>query len=314
MTDYNSLQKKRNMVVGSFVVIGIIVFIWLIFIFGELPLFITKHKSFYIFAQFPNAPGIQKNTPIRYCGYQIGKVFKVDPPDRLVHLETGETINQVKIGLALETKYEHKIPDNSLVRVMKRSMGSSYIEIIDVPDKPTGFLNSGTTTLQGDIGSTHEFIPKEFQQKVDSIADQICTLATDLNKIVGDEENRRNVKLALANFVKATEQADETFKSIQAFSDRGQSAMDDTFQLMQDFSDKGQNAMDDVSEQLSETLKELRVTLTAINEGGGTAGKLINDPTLYDNLLNASQELQLAVAQLKHLAADAREKGIKIAF
>lgn len=296
MTDYNTLQQKRNMVVGCFVVIGIVVFVLFVFLFGDAPLLVTKHKSFYVFAQFPNAPGIQKNTPIRYCGYQIGKVFKVSPPDRLVNLETKETINQIKVGLAIEKKFEYKIPENSLVRVMHRSMGSSYIEFLDVPESPVGFISKDTSTLQGDLGSTHEFIPKEFQQKVDHIADQISTLTESLNKIVGDEKNRRNFKLALDNFARAADQADVTLKSIK------------------DFSDNAQNDMDDVSEQLNETLKQLRVTLAAVNDGKGTAGKLINDPALYDNLLDTSQELQLAVSQLKHLAADAREKGIKISF
>ena len=296
MTDYNSIQQKRNMIVGCFVVIGILVFILMISMFGELPLIVTKHKSFYIFAQFPSATGIQKNTPVRYCGYQIGKVFQVAPPDPLVHQETKQKINQVKVGLAIENQFEYKIPENSLVRVMQRSMGSSYIELIDVPDDPIGFINRNTAILQGGVGATHEFIPKEFQQKVENIADQISALVVSFNNIVGDEENRQNIKLALADFAKASRQADETLKSIQAFTG------------------SAQNTMDDVSEELAESLKQLRITLAAVNEGEGSAAKLINDPALYDNLLDASQELQLTVAQLKHLAADAREKGIKISF
>ena len=296
MTDYNTLQKKRNIVVGCFVVIAVVIFILFVFMFGEAPFILTKHKSFYIFAQFPHAQGIQKNTPVQYCGYQIGKVFKVEPPDRLVHLETGETINQVKIGLAIDNKYEYKIPSNSHVMVMKRSMASSFIEFIDVGGKPDGFISKDTSTLQGDVGSTHEFIPKEFQQKVENIADKISTLATDLNKVVGDVENRQNFKLALSNFVKATGQADETLKSMKSFSE------------------SGMNVMDDVSEQLADTLAKMQITLDAINEGQGSAGKFVNDPKLYDNLVDASQELQLAVSQLKHMAADAREKGIKISF
>lgn len=296
MADFNTLQKRRNIVVGCFVVIGIVIFILFIFMFGEAPIMLTKHKSFYIFAQFPHAQGIQKNTPIMYCGYQIGKVFEVEPPDRLVHLDTGVTMNQVKIGLAIENKYEHKIPDNAHVMVMKRSMASSYIEFIDVNEKPTGFLTAHAPTLQGEVGSTHEFIPKEFQQKVENIADKISDLTTDLNKIVGDEDNRKNVKIALSNFVKATAQADDTLKSMKTFSD------------------SGKHLMDDISEELTETLAKLQTTIDTINQGRGTAGKLVNDPALYDNLINASEELQLAVSQLKHIAADAREKGIKISF
>ena len=53
---------------------------------------------------------------------------------------------------------------------------------------------------------------------------------------------------------------------------------------------------------------------TDINEGEGSAAKVINDGRLYENLLDSSKELQMALEQLKILAADAREKGIKLKF
>ena len=294
MTDYNTLQQRRNMIVGAFVLIGILALFWMVVIFGELPLVITRHKSFYVFAQFPEAPGIQKNTPVRYCGFQIGKVFRVDPPKHLVHLDTQKTVNQVKIGLAIKKEFEHQVPDTVQIRVMTRSMGSSYIAFIDTDEDPTGFINKDTTVMQGAIGSSTEFIPKEVQDKLERLVDNFIVVANDVHEVLGDEQNRQNVKKALEDFAKATEQADKTLKSIQ------------------EFSDTGSGALDTIVAELSETLKEVRVTINSINQGDGTIGKLVNDPALYENLIDITVELQMAIEQVEQFIVETRQKGVHV--
>lgn len=297
MTDYNTHQKRLNMIVGAFVLMAILAFIWMIFMFGELPLVVTKHRSFEVFVQFPNAPGIQKNTPIQYCGYRIGKVFMVNPPARLVNSDTGKTVNQVKVGLAIDNIYEHNIPSNIDIRVVTRSMGSSYIEILDRQEPPAGFISRDVKkTFQGSIGSSTEFIPEDVQLKLEILVEKIGDFASDLHVILGDTNNQKNIKISLENIVSATAQAQRTFESVKAFSD------------------SGQEAFMSVAEEFNETLKDIRTVLDKINEGDGTVSKLISDPSLYENLLESSRELQIALEQLKLLAAEAREKGIKIAF
>jgi ABC-type transporter Mla subunit MlaD len=296
MSDYNSVQKKLNFIVGSFVLMAILAFVWMIIVFGELPLIVTKHKSFEVFAQFPSAPGIQQNTPVQYCGYRIGKVFKVNPPTRLVHLDSGKTMNQVKVGLAIDEVYENQIPTNVDVRVVTRSMGSSYIEIFDRQEPPAGFISRKVETFQGSVGSSTEFIPKDVQKKLEILIEKITESATDLHVILGDEKNQKNIVIAVENFGLAAAQAQDTLASIRSFSDNGQ------------------EAFVSAAEELDGTLKDIRVTLKNINKGDGTVSRLILDPSLHENLLEASRELQIVLEQIKLLAAETREKGVKIAL
>ena len=81
MVDYNTLQKKRNMLVGGFVVIAFCALLWMVFIFGELPVIVSSLRSFNVLVKFPDALGVQTGTPIYYCGYQVGKVINVMSPD-----------------------------------------------------------------------------------------------------------------------------------------------------------------------------------------------------------------------------------------
>jgi len=52
--------------------------------------------------------------------------------------------------------------------------------------------------------------------------------------------------------------------------------------------------------------------LARAREGDGTAARVLNDGRLYENLLDSSRELEMALEQLKILAAEAREKGIRL--
>jgi phospholipid/cholesterol/gamma-HCH transport system substrate-binding protein len=56
----------------------------------------------------------------------------------------------------------------------------------------------------------------------------------------------------------------------------------------------------------------MRQMMAKIESGNGTLGKLVHDGRLYENLLESSHELEMALEQLRHWATDAREKGIRI--
>ena len=293
MTDYSSVQRKRNMIVGGFVIIAFCVFVWMIWIFGELPVAVSKYRSFVVYVNFPSAPGVQKNTPVQYCGYQIGRAINVMAPQRILDTETGALIHQVKVTVAIDRQYVD-IPSNVKVKLIKRGLGSSYIEFgIDSQEPVTAVLVEGTQ-LQGSAGVSSEFFPKEVQQKIESLVDSVNAFAKNANDIIGDKESQTDLRQALANIAEMTKQATEAFKSIKTFSQEGTATLTDT------------------GERLSEALLELRQLLAEINDGQGTMGKLVNDGRLYENLLDSSEELQVALEQLKLFIAQANEKGLKI--
>lgn len=293
MTDYNTLQRKRNIIVGGFVIIASAAMLWMVAIFGELPVAATKMRSFNIVVKFPSASGIQGKTPVYYCGYQIGKVILVQAPQRIGGPK-GESQHQVIVGLAINKEFK-TIPDNVEFKVMKRSMGSSFVELLD-PEYPSlTFLNGQIETrFQGTLGSTNEFIPEKVQKKLELLVVKISELAASIDQIVGDKDNQGNLKTTLANFTTVTEEAAVTLQSIS------------------DFTVASTEVITETSESLNRSLKEFNVLVNAINEGDGTLSRLINDGRLYENLLESSQELKLALEQMKIFASQAQEEGLKI--
>ncbi len=305
MSDYDYIQNKRNMVVGAFVIVGVLVFAYMVFLFGELPVTVTKFTSYSIKARFPFAPGVQKNTPVRYCGYQIGRVTNVEPPMPFQDKD-GRFIHQVIVEMAIDRKYS-SIPSNVKIKLGKRGMGSSYIELSTPPVTAKEldalepkFLQDGMI-LQGQEGAGSELLSEELQEKVDSFFAKVTTLADNLNAVVGDVNNQQNLKKSLANLSKATEESVATLQQIREFSQTGKEKLASvTESVMQ------------TSEELGETLIELRRTLNKINSGEGTVGKLINDDKLYNNLVDSSEELKASLDKLKKTLQKTSEKGIKV--
>jgi len=298
VSDYETTQRRRNVTVGIFVIGAVFALVWLIFKFGDLPTAISKIGSFQVRVQFPTAQGVQRDTPVRLSGYQVGRVTQVEPPKVLKDLKTGQFYHQTMVVLSIDRKYDD-IPSNVEVKLMTRGLGSSYIELLidptlpltpSDPNKPeTAFLDD-QMLLQGSTGMTSEFFPAESQKKLDELVDQLGTLINNANAVIGDEDNRRNIKTTLANLSDTSKQAAQVLKEFQAFS---VSAVN-------------------TSEQLSKTVAELRVILEKVNNGQGTAARLVNDGRLYESMVENTQQLQVLLEELNLFIAKSRDKGLPI--
>jgi phospholipid/cholesterol/gamma-HCH transport system substrate-binding protein len=295
VSDYETIQRTRNIIVGIFVIVAMFALVWLVYQFGDLPVKVSELTSFEVFVQFPTAQGVQKNTPVRLSGFPVGRVTQVMAPERLQDLNTGLVYHQTKVVLRINKKYVN-IPSNVEVKLMTRGLGSSYIELKVDPAKPltprdpnqpeTKFLVD-KMLLQGSTGMTSEFFPEESQKKLDELADGLRVLIDDVNDILGDKENRENIKITIANLTDASKQVTQALKEFEEFSTAGTST----------------------SEELSKTLVELRQILEKVNNGQGTAAKLINDGRLYEDLLENTQQMQTLLEELKALIAQYRKKG-----
>ncbi len=292
MSDYETTQRSRNIVVGIFVIVAVFALVWLIFKFGDLPVLASKWKSFEVIVQFPAAPGVEENTPVRFCGYQVGRVTKVKPPKVMKEVNTDRFYHQTVVVLSIDRKY-YDIPDDVEVKLMTRGLGSSYIELnlkhFDVMEPPGEFLVAGSL-LQGSTGMTSEFFPEESQKKLEELVDGLGSLINNANDILGDKANKENFKMILANLSEATKQATQTLKEFQEFFSAGT----------------------DTSEELSKLVAQLRVILGKIDNGQGTAAKLVNDGRLYENLLENTQQLQVLMQELKSLITKWSNEGVQI--
>jgi len=301
VSDYETIQRRRNMVVGVFVIVAICALVWLIFIFGDFPTYFNKARSFQVFVQFPTAPRVEKGTPVRFCGYAIGSVTKVMAPRPRIEIrndnKTRREYHQAVVVLSIYKKYGN-IPSNVEVKLMMRGLGSSYIELrVDPnelpappldPNRPETEFLVDKMWLQGSTGMTSEFFPEESQEKMNELIDTMKTVLNNVNEVISDPNSKENAKRILANVREATKQTTETLKKLQKFLVAGT----------------------DVSDELSETVAELRQILTKVNSGEGTAGKFVYDGKLYENLVESTNQLEMLLQEIRSLVKKIREKGL----
>ena len=324
MSDYETAQRRRDIIVGIFVVVAACALIWLIFKFGDLPTAVSKWGSFRVFIQFPTAPGVRKDTAVNFCGYQVGRVIDVMAPDLLPDLNTGLEYHQTKVVLSIDKEYKN-IPSNVEVKLMRRGLGGSFIELtVDPnalpppprdPNRPeTMFLIDGML-LQGSTGITSEFFPKESQEKLEALVDGLTRLIRNANDIVGDPNNKEYFSATLANLPEVTKQAEQTLKEVQELA----TVVAATLKSADAKSERLVAAMIDTSEELSSTMSQLRVILEKVNTGDGTAARVLNDGKLYESMLESAQQMQRLmedirslVTELEAFVAKARKKGLKI--
>lgn len=325
MTDYETLQSRRNRIVGVFIIVSFLAFWWLVFKFGDLPTAVTKIRSFDVYVQFPSAAGVEKGTPVRFCGYQIGRVTRVDPPAPLPMITaegpTGPVIHQVLVVLSIERRYS-TIPVTSTIRLVTRGLGSSYIEIqassVDV-NQPV-FLTDGSRA-QGLVGTVSDILPEQAQAKLESLATEISALASSARAVIGDPNTQANLRQTIANIAAASRQLPATMDRVQLVLDQiSQAARQyealaaDARQAMtnlDDRTDRLANSFVQASNHLAMAGQQLEQILAKVNQGQGSVGRLIVDPRLYEELLETTDQFQALADQVSSILTTLQQKGLR---
>lgn len=323
MSDFESAQRRRDVVVGLFVIFGLAALGWMIFKFGDLPTAVSRMRSFQIYAQFPTAPGVQKDTPVRFCGYQVGRVTGVMAPRLREDLKTGESYHQTVCTLSIEKDFVD-IPSNVDVKLMTRGLGSSYLELklnpdqleappLDPNDPSTSFLKQGMW-LQGSTGMTSEFFPEESQKMLEDLVQEMRVFIGNANDILGDPNNKANIKASLAHLSVAMEKAttlmdsaEETLASFRTLATTGT----ETLNSVDAKAERLVASIVSTSGELGTAIARLRLAIEKVNEGKGTAGRLINDAGLYENLLENTEQLNVLLKDLQDLIEKVSEKGLR---
>lgn len=333
MSDYEAAQRRRDVIVGIFVIVGLAALGWMIFKFGDLPTAVTRMRSFEIYVQFPTAPGVEKDTPVRFAGYQIGRVTHVMAPEVRTDLNTGKEYHQTLCVLSINNKYVD-IPCNVQVKLMTRGLGSSYLELkvdpaklpapLQDPNDPYScFLRSGML-LQGSTGMTSEFFPEESQQMLNDLVMDIRTFIGNANDVIGDPNNKRNIKATLANLTDATGSLTVTLREAALTMQDARKTLEDFRSLASTGTDTLKNvdakaerlvvSMLNTTTELSKAISQMRLALEKINHGDGAAGRFINDGRLYESLLENTTQLNVLLKDFKELIDKISSKGLRSVY
>lgn len=133
--------------------------------------------------------------------------------------------------------------------------------------------------------------------------------------VVSDPENRQNIKATLANLRQATDQATTAVAELHSFAQDAREGL----AAFNRNSDAVSQRVVELSQRLTEDAVRLGKLLTTLDRateklaaGEGTAGKLLNDPVLYNQLVESMRQLARTLEELQTTLRTWREEGVDI--
>jgi phospholipid/cholesterol/gamma-HCH transport system substrate-binding protein len=308
--------QKRNVIVGLTVMLGLAALVWMLLTFSSNAISLFTRTGLEVVLTSDRADGLSPGSIVYYRGVSVGRVTFVRRLDDNEHVE---------IGLDLDQK--PPLPGNLVGLIRTNSaLGSTAAITLDVIGPPSKEpLKSGAQLLAKYVGL--ELIPPEFtelagqfrqqqlvlhlDQAVISIRDQANkagNILDSLDKLVSDPKIQEQVHQAIANLHDASESAAQVTAKFNKLSDKVDTVVDNTNTHIGEISQQ----IGTDTDKLGKILDKFNETAQSLNEKKGTAGLLVNDPKLYNSLVDTVQTLNATVADLKRLIAQWEQEGVPL--
>ncbi len=274
-----------------------------------------KGKTFFgtthtLYAKYSNVQGLANSNPVMINGLQVGTVYSIT---------TDKNMKEIVVNITL-TK-DVNIPVNSVAIVKPSLLGTISIDI-ELGDATAYIPNGGTVNTEETTGIFNEVLSKvnPVLYQVTKAVGSIDSVLTSVNRIL-DEDARVNINATLSNLNKTTTNLIAASASLQTLLNTQTGALAGTLGNLNSFTgnlDKNSGKitslisnLDKTATNLSQldiektlnilngTIGDLKSTIALLNSNSGTAGLLLNDTKLYNNLTATSNKLNLLLDDFK---------------
>lgn len=293
--------------VGALVVVSIaLLMLGLNFLKGK-KLF-SNATAFY--GVYQNIQGLQNSNPILINGMQVGTVYNISPAK-----------DMKTITVEMNITKDINIPTNSVAFIKSNPLGTSSVEII-LGNATTYLKNKDTMPTVAHAGLFSEVLTKVDPLLLDvrKAITTIDTLTGNVNSVI-DPAAKNNIADMLHNLNKISEALLTTTASLNILMNHQNGALAQTLKNANSITgnlaannDKISNITSNLEKtsakiaqlDIQSTFKTLdtaihnfKDALNQLNNPNGTFGKLMNDPTLYQNLASTGNKLNLLLDDIR---------------
>ena len=265
----------------------------------------------FIYAKYADTKGLIVSNPVFVNGYQVGSVFEIE----------NQKDNLAQIIVAVKLYEPYKIPDNSVATIQDNPLGISSISI--VLGNSTNFFKHGDTiktapaaSLLGDFVNTLSPLGEKTNNAITSL-DKVLN---NINAVLNDN-NKDKLQSILENLAVTTKSLSTSVAAIEVMLQKQNGSIAQTFDNVNNFTknlnennqklnniisnlDNASQAVKDAD--LNKTIKtiqlavaNLNISLQKLNSGTGTAAKLMNDSSFYNELQGTLKSINTLVDDIK---------------
>ena len=290
---------SKEVKIGIMVVGAIIIMFVGFRVMKDIPIFRASHQ---IYAVFPKVTGLNAGNQILVRGVKVGSVKEVQLTQN----------DSVKVVMAIEEVYS--IPKGSAAKVEALDFLGTMAIVID-RGKGVESVDYGERIE----GKYEKPIMEKFEENSGDLASSVSNsvtefeqLLTQLNKIMS-EKNTQKVDSIITNFQGSSQNITRLINDKQSAISNSISLIEDILKSVDSMSEENRQKIDSImvnlqssSEQLNQlsgnletTLSKVDAIVTKLDDGEGTLGLMINNPSVYHNIDSLSHNLSEVVKKMR---------------
>lgn len=291
------MKFTKEIKVGFLAVLGIMMSVFSYNYLKGINLF-DKNRKFTV--KYEKVDGLSVSNPVTMNGFKIGKVQKIN--------FNSKNTRELLVDIIIDN--DVIFPKTSLAELYETGLiGGKAIAII--PD----YKNDSTIAMDGDYlkgvikpGLTelvNQILP-QVQLQIEAVMKNAEIVLQNINTLF-DDETKKELKSSIEDFSNLTSSLSETSDEISKLIANNSENLTNS---LSDFRSASNNIKSITDSLNSDDIKSITTNLnllvnnlnsitTSLKNSEGTAGKLINDKSIYDNLENATNQLNRLIEDIK---------------
>jgi phospholipid/cholesterol/gamma-HCH transport system substrate-binding protein len=329
--------RNRNLMVGVIVVGALMALAWMILKFSSNTAAQIFNKGTTVHLVADRVDGLAEGSPVFYLGVMVGRVMGVHrlPDNRQVMVDTelnkDQTIPKNVVGLI---RQQSQLSISAMINLEPSGTPSSE-PLVNGDQIPAKYMAGGlvppeVTELAAEV--REQRLIQHVDETVVTVREELekaGKLLDHFNDIAGDPKLRDDLRTTMANvndtsakLNKFSGRLDELATDAKGTMDEARGAITDArgaIGRMSTTVDNSGKRIDDLSKDLGQRLTQVADILAKfqsvadkIDKGNGAAGQFVNDPRLYESLVDTSRELNETVKTFKRLADQWEHEGVSL--